>query len=195
MEITPAEIGRDLGSPMPCRRLAPVGPDRAEARAGVGFLPGARHASGRARGERVDRAASPQAPPAEGDVCGPGGVRRRSVLGLRPGGRGPCGRARPEAAEMRAALRAAREEARAARQDRDEAENRARTLGERVRELEARAEMAEVEPADAARDRPSQRRRRDLARREGLRHRDGSDPRRAEGQEVEPDAFDCGWPC
>jgi chromosome segregation ATPase len=48
-----------------------------------------------------------------------------------------------EAAEMRAALRSAREEAREARQDRDEAESRARALSEKVRELEARAEMAE----------------------------------------------------
>jgi len=45
---------------------------------------------------------------------------------------------------MRAALRSAREEAREARQSRDEAESRARALGEKVRELEARAEMAEA---------------------------------------------------
>jgi hypothetical protein len=49
-----------------------------------------------------------------------------------------------EAAEMRAALRTAREEARDARQGRDEAESRARALAEKVRELEARAEMAEA---------------------------------------------------
>jgi hypothetical protein len=48
-----------------------------------------------------------------------------------------------EAAEMRAALRTAREEARDSRQARDEAEGRARALSEKVRELEARAEMAE----------------------------------------------------
>ena len=45
---------------------------------------------------------------------------------------------------MRAGLRTAREESRESRQARDDAEQRARTLAERVRELEARAEMAEV---------------------------------------------------
>jgi hypothetical protein len=44
---------------------------------------------------------------------------------------------------MRAALRTAREETSVLRQARDEAEGRARTLSEKVRELEARAEMAE----------------------------------------------------
>jgi uncharacterized membrane protein YccC len=44
---------------------------------------------------------------------------------------------------LRAGLRTAREEARESREARDEAERRARTLGERVHELEGRAEMAE----------------------------------------------------
>jgi hypothetical protein len=48
-----------------------------------------------------------------------------------------------EVATLRAGLRTAREEAREAREARDEAERRARGLAERVRELEARAEMAE----------------------------------------------------
>lgn len=48
-----------------------------------------------------------------------------------------------EAAEMRAALRSAREETSVSRQAREDAEGRARALAEKVRELEARAEMAE----------------------------------------------------
>jgi hypothetical protein len=48
-----------------------------------------------------------------------------------------------EVAQLRASLRTAREEARDAQIGRDEAERRARTLGEKVRELEGRADMAE----------------------------------------------------
>jgi uncharacterized membrane protein YccC len=48
-----------------------------------------------------------------------------------------------EVSALRAALRTAREEAREAREARDEAERRARTGAERLRELEGRAEMAE----------------------------------------------------
>jgi len=46
-------------------------------------------------------------------------------------------------ASLRAALRTAREESRESREARDDAERRARGLAERVRELEARADMAE----------------------------------------------------
>ncbi len=49
-----------------------------------------------------------------------------------------------EAATLRASLRAAREEARASREARVGAEQRAEVLGAKVRELEARAEMAEA---------------------------------------------------
>jgi uncharacterized membrane protein YccC len=49
-----------------------------------------------------------------------------------------------EVATLRASLRAAKDEAREAREARDEAERRARMLAERVRELEGRAEMAET---------------------------------------------------
>jgi hypothetical protein len=49
-----------------------------------------------------------------------------------------------EVAQLRAAARSAREEAREAREAKDEAERRAQTFGARVRELEARAEMAET---------------------------------------------------
>lgn len=48
-----------------------------------------------------------------------------------------------DVATLRAGLRSAREEAREEREARDDAERRARTLAERVRDLEARAEMAE----------------------------------------------------
>jgi hypothetical protein len=49
-----------------------------------------------------------------------------------------------EVAALRASLRAAREEARASREARVGAEQRAEALGAKVRELEARAEMAEA---------------------------------------------------
>lgn len=49
-----------------------------------------------------------------------------------------------EVATLRASLRASKDEAREAREARDEAERRARMLAERVRELEGRAEMAEA---------------------------------------------------
>ena len=49
-----------------------------------------------------------------------------------------------EVAGLRASLRAAREEARASREARVGAEQRAEVLGAKVRELEARAEMAEA---------------------------------------------------
>ena len=87
-----------------------------------------------------------------------------------------------EAAEMRAALRTAREEARDARQARDEAESRARALAEKVRELEARAEMAESNLRTLLATVRGQERRRPRSRCEGVRLRDGSDPRGAEGR-------------
>jgi uncharacterized membrane protein YccC len=49
-----------------------------------------------------------------------------------------------EVGTLRGALRAAREEARESREARDEAERRAEQLSARVKELEARAEMAET---------------------------------------------------
>jgi hypothetical protein len=49
-----------------------------------------------------------------------------------------------EVASLRASLRSAREEARAAREARVGAEQRAEVLGAKVRELDARAEMAEA---------------------------------------------------
>jgi hypothetical protein len=49
-----------------------------------------------------------------------------------------------EVGSLRANLRAAREEAREAREAKDEAERRSRALGDRVHDLEARAEMAEA---------------------------------------------------
>jgi hypothetical protein len=49
-----------------------------------------------------------------------------------------------EVGTLRGALRTAREEARESREARDEAERRARQLSGRVKELEARAEMAET---------------------------------------------------
>jgi hypothetical protein len=146
MAVTPAEIGRELGFPdalstaravralIARKRLEPaqgsyrlldVRPVAAEEKESVGRRP---RRSTRPRATSESR---------RGDA----GVGRYSDFGRAVVDRlVELGR---ESAEMRAALRTAREEAREARQARDEAEGRARTLAEKVRELEARAEMAE----------------------------------------------------
>jgi hypothetical protein len=145
MEVTPAEIGRDLGFPdalSTARAVrALIARKRLEPAQGSYRLldtrpvePGEKEAIGR----RPRKARQPRGTSA---VLGESGAARYSDLGRAVVDRVvELGR---ESAEMRAGLRAAREEARAARQDRDEAESRARTLAERVRELEGRAEMAE----------------------------------------------------
>ena len=146
MRATPAEIGRELGFPdalstaravralIARKRLEPSHgsyrlldptPVDAEEKETIGRRP---------RKARQPRAASVE-------TTEPGAARysdfgRAVVDRLVDVGR--------EAAEMRAALRTAREEARESRQAKDEAESRAKSLSQRVRELEARAEMAEA---------------------------------------------------
>jgi hypothetical protein len=145
MAVTPAEIGRELGFPdalSTARAVrALIARRRLEPAQGSYRLLDARpvEAGEKESVGRRPRAARP-ARPAEPARSQPGSTRysdfgRAAVDRLVELGR--------ESAEMRAALRGAREEARESRQVREEAEGRARALAERVRELEARAEMAE----------------------------------------------------
>jgi len=150
MEVTPAEVGRDLGFPdalSTARAVrALIARKRLEAAMGSYRLLNA-DPVGASEKEALGR------PPRRGREAKTGGTGSRGS-GKRGGGDltySDVGRAAVdrlidlgrEVATARAGLRAAREEARDARQARDEAEQRARTLAERVRELEARAEMAE----------------------------------------------------
>ena len=143
LDVTPAEIGRDLGFPdalstaravralIARKRLEPaMGSYRLLDPTPVGAQE--REALGRQRKPRARRTTDAAA---GGRGLSYSDVGRAAVDRLIELGR--------EAADQRAGLRSAREEAREARQARDEAEQRARTLTERVRELEARAEMAE----------------------------------------------------
>ena len=154
MEVTPAEVGRDLGFPdalstaravraliarkrleaaMGSYRLLDADPVGASEKEAVGRPPrrprAAKSATGAGAGSRVGGKRG-------GDDLSYSDIGRAAVDRLIDLGR--------EVATSRAGLRAAREETREARQTRDDAEKRARTLAERVRELEARAEMAEA---------------------------------------------------
>jgi hypothetical protein len=150
MEVTPAEVGRELGFPdalstaravraliarkrleaaMGSYRLLDADPVGATEKEAMGRPPR------RPRGPKRENGASSRTGK-RGDELSYSDIGRASVDRLIDLGR--------EVATVRAGLRAAREESREARQARDEAEQRARTLSERVRELEARAEMAEV---------------------------------------------------
>jgi hypothetical protein len=152
MDVTPAEVGRDLGFPdalstaravraliarkrleaaMGSYRLLDPDPVGASEKEAVGRPPRRPRSSKGANGT-----ASAGGAKRGGGELSYSDIGRASVDRLIDLGR--------EVATVRAGLRAAREEARQARQARDDAEQRARTLAERVRELEARAEMAEV---------------------------------------------------
>jgi hypothetical protein len=146
MSVTPAEIGRELGFPdalSTARAVrALIARERLEPAQGSYRLLDGRPVDA---GEKESIGRRPRKP--------------RQARGAAGGSRAEAGSARysdfgravvdrlidvgRESAEMRAALRSAREESREARQARDEAEGRARALAEKVRELEARAEMAE----------------------------------------------------
>lgn len=151
MDVTPAEVGRELGFPdalstaravraliarkrleaaMGSYRLLDADPVGASEREAVGRPPR------QPRMAKADGAGTRAGTKRGGDELTYSDIGRASVDRLIDLGR--------EVATVRAGLRSAREEARQARQARDEAEQRARTLAERVRELEARAEMAEV---------------------------------------------------
>ena len=147
LDVTPAEIGRELGFPdalSTARAVrALIARKRLEPAMGSYRLlddrpvdPGEREAVGRP--PRKPRATPPGAP---GTPVGGEGSAAYSDFGRAMVDRLiDLGR---EAATLRASTRQAREEARDLRQARDEAEARARTLAERVQGLEGRAEMAE----------------------------------------------------
>jgi len=144
LPVTPAEIGRELGLPdalstaravralIARRRLEPAeGSYRLlDARPVEADEPEAIERRPRRKPARGGRAASePRAATTYSDF-GRAVVDRMIDLGR-------------EVAQLRASLRGAREEAREAQIGRDDAERRARSLADKVKELEGRAEMAE----------------------------------------------------
>lgn len=145
MKVTPAEIGRDLGFPdalSTARAVrALIGRKRLEPAQGSYRLLDTRPVGAGEKEAIGRRPRKPRQPRATGSATGDANAARYSDFGRALVDRVvDLGR---EVAEMRAALRAAREDAREARQARHDSENRARALSEKVRELEARAEMAE----------------------------------------------------
>jgi hypothetical protein len=149
LDVTPAEIGRELGFPdalSTARAVrALIARKRLEPAQGSYRLLDARPVDASekeavGRKPRKTRTAKAAGGTASGSRAATGGAAysdfgRAMVDRLVELGR--------EVAELRTNLRSAREESRGARQDRDEAEARARSLAEKSRELEARAEMAE----------------------------------------------------
>ena len=145
LSVTPAEIGREMGLPEPLAAARAVRALLARRRLEV--------VDGRYRlvdprpiepGER-EQVARPRRP-----RSAPAGRRERQEAGARPTysqvGREAIERLIElgrEVGGLRASLKSAREEARTAREARDEAERRAASLSGRVHDLEARAEMAE----------------------------------------------------
>lgn len=148
VDLTPAEVGREIGvaEPLAAARAvrALLARRRLEMADGRYRLLDPRPIEAgereqvprprRARRKRAKRGAAREAAPS-GRVTY-SAVGREAIERLIDLGR--------EVAGLRSGLRAAREEAREAREARDEAERRARGLSDRVRELEARAEMAEA---------------------------------------------------
>jgi hypothetical protein len=146
LDVTPAEIGRELGFPdalTTARAVrALIARKRLEPAMGSYRLlddrpvdPGEREAIGRPpRKPRAAPAAAPRAASRDG-AAAYSDFGRAMVDKLLELGR--------EVTTLRASTRQSREDAREARQARDEAEARARTLSERVQALEGRAEMAE----------------------------------------------------
>jgi hypothetical protein len=148
MSMTPAEIGREVGLPDPLSAAravrALIARRRLEPAQGSYRLVSARPVDPDEK-ETIER------PPRK--RRGPAASREKTAIIGEPGrptyselGREAVeklielGR---ETATLRASLRGAREEAREARESRIEAEHRADALAVRVRDLEARAEMAE----------------------------------------------------
>jgi hypothetical protein len=143
LDATPAELGRQLGMPDPLSTAravrALIARRRLEPAAGSYRLldarpldPGEKESiARRPRGaKRPPRTAASTSGPTYSDV-GRAAVDRLIELSR-------------DAATLRASLRSAREEARASREARVEAENRADAMAARLRDLEARAEMAEA---------------------------------------------------
>jgi len=148
VDLTPAEIGREIGvaEPLAAARAvrALLARRRLEVVDGQYRLLDARPIEAgereqvprprRARHKKAKRGAAREAAPSSRVTYS--AVGREAIERLIDLGR--------EVASLRSGARAAREEARTAREARDEAERRARGLSDRVRELEARAEMAEA---------------------------------------------------
>jgi hypothetical protein len=145
--VTPADIGREVGLPEPLAAARAVRALLARRRLEVadgGYRlidarpvePGERESIAREPRKRgMARAGSGSAPRAASGRPTYSEVGREVVERLIELGR--------EAGTLRGHLRTAREESRDAREAKDEAERRASVLTERVRELEARLEMAE----------------------------------------------------
>lgn len=146
LQATPAEIGREMGlnEPLAAARAirALLARRRLEVVDGSYRLldarpieAGEREQIPRTRRRKRGREPSARQAPADGGRPTYSAVGREAIERLIELGR--------EVASLRANLRTARDEAREAREARDESERRAQTLGARVRDLEARAEMAE----------------------------------------------------
>jgi hypothetical protein len=147
LQTTPAEIGREMGLDEPLAAARAVRALLARRRLEVvdgsyrlldarPIEPGEREQIPRTRrrraaaAESARRRAAPDGGPLTYSVVGREVIEKLIELGR-------------EVSTLRASLRTARDEAREAREARDESERRAQALGTRVRDLEARAEMAE----------------------------------------------------
>jgi hypothetical protein len=145
LETTPTQLGRDIGveEPLAAARAvrALLARKRLEAEGGryrlldpTPIQPGEKEQVARPRRAKAKPRRATRREPSSGrptySQVGREAIDRLVELGK-------------EVSSLRAALRTARDEARDAREGREDAERRARTLGERVRELEGRAEMAE----------------------------------------------------
>ncbi|HEY6099990.1 MAG TPA: hypothetical protein VIW03_11200, partial [Anaeromyxobacter sp.] len=145
LETTPTQLGRDIGveEPLAAARAvrALLARKRLEAEGGryrlldpTPIQPGEKEQVARPRRAKAKPRRAQRREPSSGrptySQVGREAIDRLVELGK-------------EVSSLRAALRTARDEARDAREGREDAERRARTLGERVRELEGRAEMAE----------------------------------------------------
>jgi hypothetical protein len=146
LSVTPADIGREVGLPEPLAAARAVrallARRRLEAADGGYRLidarpvdPGERESIPREPRKRRKARSTSSAPRASSGRPTYSEVGHTAVERLIELGR--------EAGTLRAHLRTAREESRDAREAKDEAERRAATLTDRVRELEARLEMAE----------------------------------------------------
>ncbi len=145
LSVTPAEIGREMGLPEPLAAARAVrallARRRLEVVDGKYRLVDARPIDPGER-EQVARQRRPRTKPApRAERADAGGRPTYSEVGHEAIERLiELGR---EVAVLRANLKTAREEARTAREARDEAERRAGSLSTRVHDLEGRAEMAE----------------------------------------------------
>ncbi len=132
LEVGPADIARDMGLPEPLAAARAVRALLARRRLEM--------VDGKYR-EQVPRPRRPRSTRQPAAEPGPSSRPTYSEIGREAIERMiELGR---EVASLRAGLRTAREEAHESREARDEAERRAQALVSRVRDLEARAEMAE----------------------------------------------------